>query len=98
LNKFVFTPSVGASGGLITIWNDSLFEGEMILINSYSVTVKFTCRLSGHIFHVTNIYGPAATADKPGFINWLYNFDTSGIEDWLLLEDFNLICAPENCN
>jgi hypothetical protein len=33
--------------------------------------------ISGHIFHVTNIYGPAATADKPGFINWLYNFDTS---------------------
>jgi hypothetical protein len=51
--------------------------------------------ISGHIFHVTNIYGPAATADKPGFINWLYNFDTSGIEDWLLLGDFNLIHAPE---
>jgi hypothetical protein len=96
LPSIVFAPLVGASGGLITIWNDSLFEGEMLLINSYSVTVKFTCCLSGHIFHVTNIYGAAATADKSSFINWLYNFDTSDIEDWLLFGDFNLIRAPEN--
>jgi hypothetical protein len=28
-NKFVFVPSVGASGGLIIIWNESLFKGAL---------------------------------------------------------------------
>jgi exonuclease III len=27
LKKFAFSPSVGASKGLITIWNDSMFDG-----------------------------------------------------------------------
>jgi hypothetical protein len=58
-----------------------MFEGEVILINSYSITVKFKSLLSGQVFHVTNIYGPATATNKLGFISWLYNFDTSNIED-----------------
>jgi hypothetical protein len=50
------------------------------------------------VFHVTNIYGPAATFEKAGFISWLYNFDTSLIGDWLILGDFNLIQTPANRN
>jgi exonuclease III len=36
LGNFEFSPSIGASGGFITIWNDSLIEGELVLTNSYS--------------------------------------------------------------
>jgi exonuclease III len=98
LDAFEFSPSVGASGGLITIWNSNLFDGQLVSSNGYSVIVKLTSRLYAQSFHITNIYGPAATADKLGFISWLYNFDTSGFEDWLLLGDFNLIRSAENRN
>jgi hypothetical protein len=81
LKKFVFSPSVGASGGLITIWNDNLFDGSVVLINSFSITVKLTSSLSMHNFHITNIYGMTDPVEKPSFISWLYNFDTSNIED-----------------
>lgn len=27
LNKFVFIPSIGASGGLLVVWNSALFQG-----------------------------------------------------------------------
>jgi hypothetical protein len=47
---------------------------------------------------VTNIYGLAASTDKVGFITWLYNFDCSLIDGWLLLGNFNLIRSPENRN
>jgi exonuclease III len=96
LDRFEFSPSVGASGGLITIWNDRLFDGELVSFNSYSVTVKLTSRHSGQSIHVTNIYGPSTPNEKAGFISWLYNFDTSSIEDWIILGDFNLIRSPEN--
>jgi hypothetical protein len=75
-----------------------MFEGEVILINSYMITVKFKSLLSCQLFHVTNIYSPAAAADKPSFISWLYNFDTSNIEDWIILGDFNLIRSSDNRN
>jgi hypothetical protein len=81
LNKFEFSPSMGASGDLITIWNDNLFEGELVSFNSYSITVKFMLHHSGQIFHVTNIYGPFAPNENASFISWLYNFDTTNIED-----------------
>jgi hypothetical protein len=96
LSSFEFSPSAGASWGLITIWNGQLFDGELVLSNSYSVTVKLKSLQTGHLFHVSNIYGPAAASEKAGFINWLYNFDTSQIDDWLILGDFNLIRSPDN--
>jgi hypothetical protein len=66
--------------------------------NTYSITVKLTSLLTGQYFHLTNIYGVTALADKAGFISWLYNFDTSEIEDWLLMGDINLIRFPKNRN
>ena len=53
LDNFAFSPSHGGSGGLITIWNSSLFYGTVVQINSYAVTVKFTCWLDNKSFHVT---------------------------------------------
>jgi hypothetical protein len=32
-NKFEYVPYVGASGGLIIIWNGSLFNGELAFHN-----------------------------------------------------------------
>jgi exonuclease III len=98
LSSFEFSPPTGASGGLITNCNGQLFDGELVLANSYSVTVKLKSLQTGHLFHVSNIYGPVAASEKACFINWLYNFDTSQIDDWLILGDFNLTRSPDNRN
>lgn len=97
-NKFAYSPSQGASGGLITIWKGRLFAGILLNTTDHSITVEFTSCISGHQFHVTNIYAPAAPSLKLAFISWLNNFDTSNIQDWILLGDFNLIRTPENRN
>lgn len=98
LSHFVYSPSIGASGGLITIWNDHQFQTDTVLINSYSITLKLTSRITNQSFHLTNIYGPAAVDEKLAFITWLYNFDTDNIEDWILAGDFNLIRSIDNRN
>ena len=54
--------------------------------------------ISGNVFHLTNIYGPCSAPGKTDFINWLYNFDASTYDDWILVGDFNLIRYPENIN
>ena len=46
LDKFAFLPSIGASGGLLINWNGSLFEGEVIFQNRFSLSIKFTSLLS----------------------------------------------------
>ena len=30
LNQFAYSPSIGSSGGIVTIWNGNLFNGKMI--------------------------------------------------------------------
>lgn len=58
INKFDFLPSIGASGGLLIAWNDSIFMGETLFQNDFSISVRFTSKLSGDTWILTNIYGP----------------------------------------
>lgn len=98
LDQFAFFPSVGASGGLLTVWNGSVFDGTVVQANSYTVTIKLVCRFDNKVMHVSNIYGPAQATMKQGFVTWLMNLDTDTFEDWVPGGDFNLIRSPENRN
>lgn len=67
LNKFEFFGSDGAYGGLITVWNGNMFTRDIVLVNSYSITVKLTSLLTGLSFHLTNIYGHCSSNEKAAF-------------------------------
>jgi exonuclease III len=81
LDKYAFQPSLGALGGLLIVWNGALFDGVVLQLNSYAISVKLTSQLSGASFCLTNIYSPSTSDGKAAFINWLYNFDTDGVTD-----------------
>lgn len=98
LNHFEFSASSGASGGLLVIWNASLFSGTLVMANRFSVTMKFVSCISNQFFYLTSIYGPANPVDKAAFIYWLYHFDTTEFEEWILAWDFNLIRSLEDKN
>ena len=57
-NQFAYNPSVGQSGGLITIWNGSLFSGSVVSQSSFQITVKLLCNLSGNFFMSAILMGP----------------------------------------
>ena len=91
LSKFDYLPSVGASGGLLVVWNDQFFLGNTILKNDYSITIEFTSKRSGEIWTLTNIYGPCQHDLRPNFINWFQNLQMDDDQNWLVLGDFNYI-------
>jgi hypothetical protein len=97
-NQFAFSPSYGASGGLLTAWNGNLFSRDVIDSNHFALIVKLTSLHSGQEWHLTNIYGPCLAEPKADFINWLYNYDASSFDLWMMLGDFNLMRSPENRN
>jgi exonuclease III len=97
-SHFAFSPSIGSSGGIITIWNGNLFSGQCISTSRFHVTVELTCKISNYVWYITNIYGPTASDDRNSFTNWLLNFDSSPMDYWMILGDFNLIRSPENRN
>jgi exonuclease III len=96
--KFEFVPSVGASGGLIIIWNGTLFKGELAFHNEFSLSVNFKCNLSNDSWILTNIYGPCQTERKALFIDWFANIDMPQDTDWIIMGDFNFIRSPSDRN
>jgi exonuclease III len=97
-NKFEFLPSVGASGGIITIWNSNIFEGEVSFTNEFSLSIKFICKASLDSWILTNIYGPCQAERKARFIDWFANIDMPDDTDWLIVGDFNFIRSPSDRN
>jgi exonuclease III len=90
-NKFEFLPLVGAAGGIIIIWNNSLFTGTLAFQNDFSISVSFTYNLSRNSWILTNVYGPSQAYRKADFIEWFTNIDMPEDMDWLILGDFNFI-------
>jgi hypothetical protein len=67
-DQFAFFPSVGSSGGIITIWNGALFHGQVIESTSFVVHIKFTSHVFGQCWHLLNIYGPCAGDTREIFV------------------------------
>lgn len=58
-DAFLYLASVGASGGIITIWKSSLLDWQLAYQNSCAVSVNFTSKFSNDEWLLTNVYGPS---------------------------------------
>lgn len=98
LDKFAFVPSIGNSGGMITVWNSSVFTGSVVFSESFALGVNFISTQSANNWTLVNIYGPCTGPNRTIFTEWLFDLNIPDREDWLLVGDFNYIRAPDNRN
>ena len=56
VDSFEFLPSVGAFGGIITIWKSYLFDGHLAFSNDFSISVELTSKHNDSTWLLTNIY------------------------------------------
>ena len=97
-DQFAFVPSHGASGGIVTIWNSSVFSGTVIASEDFALVIKFQSTQSSQSWTLVNIYGPCQGEKRNTYTQWLFDLSIPSSEDWLLLGDFNFIRSPENRN
>lgn len=86
-DQFAYIPSQGASGGLLTIWNSSIFSGDIIISEQFALGVNFKSTQSAHKWSLINIYGPCQGEHRETFTKWLFDLDLPSSKDWLLLGD-----------
>lgn len=99
LDKFVYQPSVGASGGLIVIWNSSSYQGNVVFTMPYGIRVDFISQSSpDDSWKLINIYGLCQGELRTEFVNWLHDLDIGDDENWIVMGDFNFIRSTENRN
>ena len=98
LNKFDFIPSIGASGGLLVVWNEQVFEGLTVHKNDFSISIDFTSKHSGEHILLTNIYGPCQNPARTVFLSWFQDLQIDDDVNWLVLGDLNYVRYPQNRN
>lgn len=90
-DAFEFLPSIGASGGVITIWKSRFFDGNLIYSNEFGISVEFKSTLDYATWILTNAYGTCTSEGKRNFVHWLKNIQMPDDREWLIVGDFNLI-------
>jgi hypothetical protein len=97
-NKFEFSPSVGASGGILVGWNNSIFTGETIHNNRFAITIKFKSVHNGQSWLLTTVYGPCQGQYRDDFVERLNNLQIDDEENWMILGDFKFYRSLSNRN
>lgn len=86
---WAFKGSIGASGGIIILWNNPVLSVTDIKVGSFSLTIHITLA-DGFNFWLTGIYGPPRARDRGLFWDELKELSSLCTEGWLLGGDFNV--------
>jgi exonuclease III len=97
-DNFAFSPSIGASGGIIILWNSAIFSGLLVEVQRFGLIINFTSTHNNANFTLVSVYGPCHGEERDNFVSWLYNMSIPLEQNWLILGDFNFIRSPENRN
>ena len=97
-DNFSYVPSVGASTGMVIIWNSSFFEGKLIEAKPYCIIVEFCSKHACEVWSLVTVYGPCQGPARYEFVQWLYNLIITAEDKRLLLSDFNFMRLLDNCN
>lgn len=97
-DKFAYVSSKGASGGLLTVWASSTFQGRIVHHLPYALTVEFTSTQCSDTWTLTNIYGPCDGQPRDDFVDWIYHLTIPTNENWIFMGDFNFIRSTQNRN
>lgn len=94
---FAFSPSEGASGGLLVAWTDDLTVSSTQCSKSF-ISAKCTNVATGVSWHLINMYGPQAHVDKIAFLAELQLMCLNSADALVILGDFNLIASAADKN
>jgi hypothetical protein len=97
-DNFAYSPSVGASGGILVVWNSSIFSDSLHEIQRCGIVLNMVSVHNGESWNLVSVYGPCQGALRDQFVQWLYNLDIPQNSNWLLLGDFNFIRSFDNRN
>jgi len=93
---FSYQPSVGASGGLVTVWNSSLIDVWSSMSFSHTLIIQGRVILTGEDIVILNVYAPCENAAKRDLWERLNSFVVSKIDSCVCLcGDFNSVHSLE---
>jgi hypothetical protein len=97
-DNFDFSPSVGASGGILVCWASNHFSGSTVEKHPFAINLKMLSIHSQISWNLVVVYGPCRQPARDQFVQWLLNLQIEDDELWMLMGDFNFYGYAENRN
>lgn len=97
-DRFNFIPSIGASGGILLVWNSSTFNGVILDKERFGITAIFTSTHNAETWKLTAVYGPCSEPARSEFLSWFRGHSVDDDDKWLFIGDFNFYRSLENRN
>lgn len=91
-SEFAFSPSDGASGGLLVAWTDAVAVTSVQCSTNF-ISLKCSNKITSDSWHLINVYGPQPPKEKISFLNDLQLLCMNSPDPLMLVGDFNLIAA-----
>jgi len=98
LDTFDYIPSVESSGGILVLWNSTIFKGVVLEKRQFSLTLSLTSQHNHETWFLSSVYGPCTEPGRSLFIEWMKNLQIGDDENWLLVGDFNFYRSLEDRN
>ncbi|XP_039144849.1 uncharacterized protein LOC120282161 [Dioscorea cayenensis subsp. rotundata] len=93
LDHFAFLPAIGSAVGIIVGWNNLLFDGKVLHVGSFCLSIEFINKANNITWVCTSVYGPNARNLKQSFWNEIRSCQPGGGLPWVICGDFNSIFA-----
>ncbi|GKD77254.1 putative RNA-directed DNA polymerase, eukaryota, reverse transcriptase zinc-binding domain protein [Tanacetum coccineum] len=95
---FACSMSRGHSGGLISMWDTSLFVKSNLWCDDNFIIVQGKWYHSDVIFYMVNVYGPQDSSAKSSLWQRLHEFISNNQGSYVICGDFNEVCIEsERC-
>jgi exonuclease III len=98
LRSFSSVDSVGASGGLISAWDQKVFSLKLSIPSRHILSLDLSLHADGSVLHFTNVYAPCDHSEKASFLRDLATHDPGDATPWIIAGDFNLTRDPLDRN
>jgi exonuclease III len=95
-HNFCFLPADGTRGGILLASRNSAYQFSNALLKDYTISTTVTDRRTNLQWTLTGVYGPQENLNKHLFLRELRAIKDAAKPNWLVLGDFNLICADHD--
>jgi len=97
-DSFVFSPSEGASGGILVAWNSKVFSVDTVDCQPFALSMNVISAHDMQAWKLITVYGPTKEPARLNFVSWLYSQEILLEDHLLLLGDFNFYRTSSNRN
>ncbi|XP_071705093.1 uncharacterized protein [Rutidosis leptorrhynchoides] len=93
--KFASSSATGLSGGILTMWDPSIFSCNKVISQNHVLIVEGTLANCSDPYFLVNVYAPQTKIRKRCLWNYISSFMSSNVGNFIIFGDFNSVRSPQ---